>query len=302
MPLRTRDSTRPVGVFELYQSYAPVAADVRSFILPFAGLLLAALVAPLGRALPARPAHGSRASSATALPGTTPRRRSRRPPSSCASRRRWRRSDGSPAASRTTSTTSCWRSTATPTSSSTRCRRAPAALRARDPVGRRARRGADAPAARVQPQAGPAAARAQPERSVREIETMLRRLIGEDVRVVLDLEPTLRPVEADPSQIDQVLLNLAVNARDAMDGRGRLRIATRNDGDAVAARGLRQRRRHGRGDAGAHLRAVLHDEGRSARARASASRPSTASSRRAAARSRCAPRRAAARPSRSACP
>jgi CheY-like chemotaxis protein len=69
--------------------------------------------------------------------------------------------------------------------------------------------------------------------SVRGIETMLRRLIGEDVRVVLDLERTLRPVEADPSQIDQVLLNLAVNARDAMDGRGRLRITTRNDGGAV---------------------------------------------------------------------
>jgi len=69
--------------------------------------------------------------------------------------------------------------------------------------------------------------------SVRGVETILRRLIGEDVRVVLDLEPTLRPVEADPSQIDQVLLNLAVNARDAMGGRGRLRIVTRNDGDAV---------------------------------------------------------------------
>src|SRR6478609_2978249 len=52
--------------------------------------------------------------------------------------------------------------------------------------------------------------------SVRGVETILRRLIGEDVRVVLDLEPTLRPVEADPSQIDQVLLNLAVNDGDAV--------------------------------------------------------------------------------------
>ena len=59
-------------------------------------------------------------SSATASPGTTPRLRSNRPPSSCGRRRRWRRSAGSPAASRMTSTTSCWRSTATPTSSSTR--------------------------------------------------------------------------------------------------------------------------------------------------------------------------------------
>ena len=70
--------------------------------------------------------------------------------------------------------------------------------------------------------------------SVREMETMLRRLIGEGVQVELDLDPDLHAVEADPSQIAQVLLNLAVNGRDAMAGRGTLTIATRNDGDEVA--------------------------------------------------------------------
>jgi two-component system cell cycle sensor histidine kinase/response regulator CckA len=68
---------------------------------------------------------------------------------------------------------------------------------------------------------------------VREMRTMLGRLIGEEVEIALELEPHLRSVAADPSQIGQVLLNLAVNARDAMAGRGRLTIATRNDGEAV---------------------------------------------------------------------
>jgi hypothetical protein len=68
---------------------------------------------------------------------------------------------------------------------------------------------------------------------VHEMETMLGRLIGEEVEVALELDPHLHPVAADPSQIGQVLLNLAVNARDAMAGRGRLTIATRNDGEEV---------------------------------------------------------------------
>ncbi|HEY0792571.1 MAG TPA: response regulator [Chthoniobacterales bacterium] len=69
---------------------------------------------------------------------------------------------------------------------------------------------------------------------VAEAENLLRRLIGEDVRLVTVLQPGLRPVRVDPSQIDQVILNLAVNARDAMPRGGTLTLATR-DVEAVAA-------------------------------------------------------------------
>jgi len=58
-------------------------------------------------------------------------------------------------------------------------------------------------------------------------EGMLRRLIGEDVTVSTHLEPDLAQLKADPSQLEQVLLNLAVNARDAMPQGGQLSVRTR---------------------------------------------------------------------------
>lgn len=57
---------------------------------------------------------------------------------------------------------------------------------------------------------------------------MLRRLIGEQIELVTELSPDLWRVKADPAQVEQVIVNLSVNARDAMTGRGRITIATSN--------------------------------------------------------------------------
>jgi PAS domain S-box-containing protein len=63
-------------------------------------------------------------------------------------------------------------------------------------------------------------------RAVADVEKMLRRLVGDDIQLVHHLEDHLGVVRADPSQLDQVLVNLVVNARDAMPGGGTLTIST----------------------------------------------------------------------------
>jgi CheY-like chemotaxis protein len=60
------------------------------------------------------------------------------------------------------------------------------------------------------------------------MEPMLRRLLGEDVEVVTELDPALWVVRVDAGQLEQVILNLAANARDAMPDGGTLRVRTRN--------------------------------------------------------------------------
>jgi two-component system, cell cycle sensor histidine kinase and response regulator CckA len=63
---------------------------------------------------------------------------------------------------------------------------------------------------------------------VKDMGKMLKRLIGEDVELRTDLDTALARVKADESQIEQVILNLAINARDAMPQGGKLTLATSN--------------------------------------------------------------------------
>jgi two-component system, cell cycle sensor histidine kinase and response regulator CckA len=86
--------------------------------------------------------------------------------------------------------------------------------------------------------------------------TMLRRLIGEDIDIALALGVDVAPIYADPGQLDQILMNLAVNARDAMPSGGRLTIETANV-DLDASFGSK----HGPVEAGPYVMLAVSDSG-----------------------------------------
>ncbi|MFZ0734601.1 MAG: PAS domain S-box protein [Candidatus Sulfotelmatobacter sp.] len=64
--------------------------------------------------------------------------------------------------------------------------------------------------------------------AVTDVQKMLARVIGEDVELVACLQPSLMSVKVDPGQVEQVLMNLAINARDAMPQGGKLAMETAN--------------------------------------------------------------------------
>jgi PAS domain S-box-containing protein len=91
---------------------------------------------------------------------------------------------------------------------------------------------------------------------VADMGTMLRRLIGEDVEFRAVLGRELGIVKADPGQVEQVILNLVVNARDAMPGGGRLTVETANvflDGDFAS--------KHSYAAIGPHVLLAVSDTG-----------------------------------------
>jgi two-component system, cell cycle sensor histidine kinase and response regulator CckA len=92
--------------------------------------------------------------------------------------------------------------------------------------------------------------------TVRNMDKMLQRLIGEDIELVTILDPKLANIKADPGQIEQVLMNLAVNARDAMPEGGKLTVETKNVhlDEAYA-------RQHVGASAGPHVMLAVSDTG-----------------------------------------
>ena len=92
--------------------------------------------------------------------------------------------------------------------------------------------------------------------AVAEMQSMLLRALGEDVEVVTVLDPALGHVRIDPAQLEQIILNLAVNARDAMPAGGKLTIETAN-----AVLGEAYARTHIGASPGRHVLLAVTDTG-----------------------------------------
>jgi signal transduction histidine kinase len=233
VPLALRTDARPRAVLEIYESYAPVAAEVRSFILPFAGLLLLALLAMWAMLFPL--VRGMARSLERSRLARTAAERSLEETSE-----QLRQSQKMEAIGRLAGgvahdfnnlllAINGYAEFLTDSLTDERLKGFASEIRS---AGERA-------AALTQQLLAFSRRQVLKPRilnlneATSEIELMLRRLIGAGVRVDFDLAADLRNVEADPSQIGQVLLNLAVNARDAMAGSGTLTVSTRNDGEYV---------------------------------------------------------------------
>jgi PAS domain S-box-containing protein len=92
--------------------------------------------------------------------------------------------------------------------------------------------------------------------AVSDSEKMLRRLIGEDVELTTQLDPRLSAIKIDPGYVTQIIMNLAVNARDAMPQGGKLSIATSNlELDAIFVRS------HPGATPGTHVQLTISDTG-----------------------------------------
>ncbi|MDX6426358.1 MAG: two-component system, cell cycle sensor histidine kinase and response regulator CckA [Gaiellaceae bacterium] len=233
VPLKLKGDLKPSGVFEIYESYAPVASTVRSFVLPFTGLLLLTLIAmwaalfPLVQRMVRAVARDrtARQTAELALAEASEQLRQAQKMDAIGRLAGGVAHDFNNLLLAITGYADFLIASLT------------------DPKQKHYAEEIQAAAERAAALTHQllAVSRRQVLQTrvvdlndcVRELETMLRRLIGEGVHVALELEPHLRPVEADPSQMGQVLLNLAVNARDALAGGGTLTIATRNDGDDV---------------------------------------------------------------------
>jgi signal transduction histidine kinase/CheY-like chemotaxis protein len=235
VPLRVRgqEQQNAHAVLELYQSYAPVAATVRTALVPFAGLLLLALLGmwavlfPLVRGMAGSLTRSRAEHRATelALEETSQELRQSQKMSALG-----RLAGG--VGHDFNNLLLAINGYAGTLSDSLEDERLKGFADAIGSAGRRA--------AYLTQQLLAFSRRLEPRKvtmnlndAANEIEPMLRRVIDACVRIDFDLDRDLSNVEADPNQVGQMLLNLAVNARDAMHGPGTLTISTHNDGGEV---------------------------------------------------------------------